>query len=97
MVVRVLDILIGLIEFMLALRIILHLLAANPGSTFVAWLYGVTDQLLAPFAGIFPSVAIAGNSVLEFSTIFAMFAYAFLGWLLIRIIVFVADTLLRFD
>lgn len=94
-VVRILDIVVGIIELLLGLRIMLRLLGANPGSEFVAWLYGITGQLVAPFYGMFPDISFASNYVIEFSTIFAMLVYAFLGWLVIRIISFVADTLLR--
>lgn len=96
MVLRILDLLIGIVEFLLGLRILLRLLGASE-SGFTAWLYSLTDQLLAPFFGIFPSYALSGGYVVEFSTLFAMFAYAILGWLIIRLVWFITDTLLRFD
>lgn len=97
MVIRILDLLVGLVEFLLGLRILLRLLGASPGTGFTEWLYSLTDQLIAPFSGIFPSYTLSGNYVIEFSALFAMFAYAVLGWLIIRLVWFVTDTLLRFD
>lgn len=96
-VVRVLDVVLGIVELSLAVRVFLKMLGANPGSGFVAWLYGITDQLLAPFAGMFPEVSLAGQYVVEFSTLFAMLVYAFLGWLLIRLVWFLADSVLRIE
>lgn len=94
---RFVDMLLGVIELLLGARILLRLLGANPGSVFVNWLYGVTDQLLAPFAGIFPSLALSGDYVIEFSTVFAMIVYAFLGWVAIKLILFLTDVALRLD
>ncbi len=94
-VLRFLDIILGIVELLLGVRIVLRLLGANPGSEFVAWLYGVTDQFIAPFAGIFPMLALTGNYVIEFSTLFAMLVYAFLGWTIIRVISFLTDAVLR--
>ncbi|MDO8576132.1 MAG: YggT family protein [bacterium] len=87
--VRLVNILIGLIEAAFALRIILKLLAANPGSEFVAWVYAVTDRLLGPFAGALPVFVIGGNMALELSVILAMIGYSILGWLVIRMLYFV--------
>jgi hypothetical protein len=96
-VLRFVDIIIGIIEVLLGLRVLLHLLGANPASEFVAWLYGTTDQLLAPFAGIFPSFSLSGNYVIEFTTLFAMLAYAFIGWAILKLISFLTDAVLRLD
>ena len=96
-ILRFLDVLIGVIELLLAARVILRALGANAGSAFVAWIYGTTDQLLLPFFGSFPSVALSGVYVIEFSTLFAMIVYAFLGWALIRLVAFVIDSVLRIE
>lgn len=86
--VRLVNILIGLIEAAFALRIILKLLAANPGSEFVAWVYAVTDRLLGPFAGAFPVFGLGGGAVIELSVILAMIGYSILGWLIVRLLHF---------
>lgn len=69
----------GIVEVLIALRIGLKLVAANPGNPFAALIYGVTDLLLWPFFGltITPSV---GQMVLEIPSIFAMIVYALVGW-----------------
>jgi hypothetical protein len=95
LILRILDVVIVIILGLLGLRVILRLLAANPGSYFVVWLYQTTGQLLLPFAGMFPSLAFSGVYVLEFSTLFAMLAYSFLGWALMKVISMILSALFR--
>lgn len=91
-VLRAIDIAIGIVEFLLAARVVMHLLGANSGNAFMAWLDGVTGQLIAPFAGIFPTLNL-GGFVLEFTTLFAMIAYAVLGWLISRLVFFLVGSM----
>jgi uncharacterized protein YggT (Ycf19 family) len=64
----------GIIESLLLLRFIFKLLAANPASGFIQLIYSITDALLLPFRGIFPTSAVEG-SVMEWSTLVAMLIY----------------------
>jgi hypothetical protein len=89
---RIVDFALGIIVLLLAARMLLKFFGANSGASFVSWLYGVTGQLVAPFAGIFPDWTIAGRYVIDFSTLFAMVAYIILGWLLLMLISFVFST-----
>lgn len=73
---------IALVEILLILRFVLKLLGANPNAGLVSWVYANTAPLLAPFTAIFPTPAIRGGFALEFTTLFAIFAYAFIGYLL---------------
>ena len=88
---RLLDAIFGLIEGMLALRLMLIFFNANPASSFVAWAYAVTDKLVGPFQGAFPSLWIIGFPI-DIPTILAMIAYAVIGWLLIRFVSFIFST-----
>ncbi len=71
----------ALIEFLLIARFIMKLLAANTNTPFVAWIYDNTGVLLEPFRFAFPSPALKGGYEIEFTTLFAIFAYAFLGYI----------------
>jgi hypothetical protein len=73
---------IAIIEILLVFRFVLRLLAANASAGFVAWIYETTQPLLQPFLFIFPTPSIRGGFALEFTTLFAIFAYAFIGYLL---------------
>jgi len=71
--------LLGVLEALLALRILLKLMAANPGNAFAAFLYSITDIFLLPFVGLTATPA-AGGMVLELSTFIAMLVYGLAGW-----------------
>ncbi len=77
--------LLGILEVLLALRILLKLIAANPASPVAAWIYAFTDIFLVPFVGLTPTPS-AGGMVLEFSTFFAMVIYGLIGWAVERVI-----------
>lgn len=63
------------IEILIALRIIMKLMAANPDSPIAVLIYGLTSFLLIPFAGLISSQTI-GTMVLETSSLFAIGVYA---------------------
>lgn len=73
---------IAVVEILLVFRFVLRLLAANPNAGFVAWIYETTLPLLQPFLFIFPTPSVRGGFALEFTTLFAIFAYAFIGYIL---------------
>lgn len=76
----------GLIELLLVFRFILKLFGASSQAAFVAWIYETTQPLLTPFLLAFPTPQISGRFVLEFTTLFALFAYAFLGYVIQEIL-----------
>ncbi|MBI5934128.1 MAG: YggT family protein [Chloroflexi bacterium] len=75
----------GILEAMIALRIGLKLIAANPESPIVALIYGFTNLFLFPFAGMTVTPS-AGGMVLELSSLFAMAIYALIAWAVERIV-----------
>ncbi len=64
----------GLIEVLLAFRFVLKLLGANAGAGFSSFIYGLTYIFTAPFLAVFKVSSVAG-SVLEWTTLLAMFVY----------------------
>lgn len=75
----------GILEALIALRIGLMLVGANPGSPIVALIYGITYLFLFPFTGLIGS-PVYGSFVLELSSMFAMLIYALIAWALERTI-----------
>ncbi len=69
----------GILETMIALRIGLMLIGANPNSPIVALIYGFTYLFLFPFEGMTVTPS-AGGMVLELSSLFAMAIYALIAW-----------------
>lgn len=77
--------LLGLLEAVLALRVVFKLIGVNASNSFATLLYSVTNIFVAPFASLTGAPA-AGGMVLEISTIIAMIVYLLIGWGLERIV-----------
>jgi hypothetical protein len=75
----------GLIEGLIAIRLVLKALGANQTAGFAEFIYGITAPLVAPFFNLFSNPAYA-NSVLELSSIVALIVYALVAWLLSKLV-----------
>lgn len=82
-VTQLIWLLFGILEVLIALRIGLMLIGANPNSPIVALIYGFTFLFLFPFTGLVGSPS-TGNMVLELSSMFAMVIYALIAWAMER-------------
>lgn len=78
--------LLGIVEVLLGFRFVLKLLGANAGAGFTDFIYGITQPFVAPFVAVF-RVSRAQGSVLEWTTILAMFVYWVIAWGIIKIFV----------
>ncbi len=81
----VIWLLLVMLEALIALRIGLKLIGANPASPFAALVYNFSYMFLFPFAGLTGAPA-AGGMVLEISSVIAMVVYAFVGWGVERVV-----------
>lgn len=81
-------VLLGVAVALIAIRVILKALAANPGAQFTGFVYTVTDPLVWPFQGIFTTHAASNGSVFEFSSLVAIVVYALLAWIIARLAAF---------
>jgi uncharacterized protein YggT (Ycf19 family) len=77
----------GIIEGLLAIRLVLKLLGANAQAGFANFIYGVTDFFMAPFRYLLPTVGGSSGAVLETSVVIAIIVYALIAWVLARLIV----------
>jgi hypothetical protein len=75
----------GMLEVLIALRIVLRLIGANAANPVAALIYGFTNLFLFPFLGLVGTPA-AGGMVLEISSVIAMVVYALIAWGLERMI-----------
>lgn len=82
---QVIWLLLGLLEGVLALRVIFKLIGVNASNAFASFLYTITELFVAPFASLIGAPAAAGM-VFEISTIIAMIVYLLIGWALERIV-----------
>jgi hypothetical protein len=79
----------GVLEILLAFRLVLKLTGASLASNFVDVIYGITGIFILPFEGIFRrgfTQGIETTSVLEPSTLVALIVYAVLGWGIVKLI-----------
>lgn len=82
----------GFIEALLVLRFVFRLVGANPGNTFVNWVYDWSTPLAAPFAGIFGQDAtvvsgqgVVAQSVFDWTALIALVVYGLVGGILLRL------------
>lgn len=79
----------GLLEVLLAFRLVLKLMGASTVSGFVRLIYSLTGVFIIPFEGIFSrgfSQGLETTSVLEPSTLVAIIVYAVLAWGIVKLI-----------
>lgn len=84
----IVNIIVGIIEFLLSLRFIFKFFVVNVGTPFVAWVYGVTAGLTSPFARIVPDLKL-GGFVVDFTTLVALIVYVLIGYLILEIFSYV--------
>lgn len=92
---RVVYYILGILEILLAFRLIFKILGVNPGSGFVSFIYSITELFMAPFTAIFRSAATDGietKAVLEPSTIIAMIVYALIAWGIVKLIIIITKS-----
>jgi len=75
---------VGIIELLLTFRLIFKFLVVNTGTPFVAWLYGLTAPLVAPFSNILPNWKFSGF-VVDSATVAALIVFALAGSLLLML------------
>ncbi|GBD16377.1 hypothetical protein HRbin26_01275 [bacterium HR26] len=73
----------GILLGLITLRILLKLIAANPGNDFVRIVYDITDFFVAPFVGITANPT-SGSIELDVAAIIAMIVYALAAWAIVR-------------
>lgn len=76
--------LLGLLEVLLAFRLVLKLLGANAAAGFTSFIYGVTYIFTAPFLSVFHMTKVAG-SIFEWTTLLAMFVYWVIAFGIIKL------------
>ena len=68
-----------LAEIVLVQGFFLKLFGANTSADYTQWAYRSLDRVMAPFRGIFTSVELDGNAVLDPSILFAMMIYGIIA------------------
>jgi len=81
----------GVIEVLLAFRILLKLLGANTYSGFTNFVYSLSAPFALPFAGILRT-STSANLIFEWSTIIAMAVYAIVAYGIVALFQLVKPT-----
>lgn len=76
---------IGVAESLIGLRVLLKMMAANPGNPFANFVYAITDLYLWPFHGLTTNPSSDGL-VLEVSSVIGMIVYLLLAWALTELL-----------
>ena len=79
----------GVLEILLAFRLVLKLTGASIASAFVGLIYGLTGIFILPFEGIFRrgyAQGVETRSILEPSTLVAIVVYAVLAWGIVKLL-----------
>jgi len=80
----------GILEVLIGIRVVLRLAAANLHNQFAILVNTFTDIFLRPFFGLFGAPAVGGR-VLEITSIIAMFVYALIAWVLVKLVRVILD------
>jgi len=82
---------VGVIEVLLAFRILLKIISANPRSPFVDLIYTLSSPFSFPFQGVL-STSVSSGSVVEWSTFVAMVVYVIVALGIVELMKFVKPT-----
>jgi uncharacterized membrane protein YagU involved in acid resistance len=76
---QILWLLFGIILGLIAVRVVLKMIGANPAAIFAQMIYGLTDVFLWPFTGLTNDPTV-GAFQFELSSIIGMIVYALMAW-----------------
>jgi len=85
-IVNIVYFLFGVLELLLAVRVVLHLIGANADNGFANFIYGLSGPFVALFASLLKNPALSTTAVLEVTTLIAMIVYAIAAWITGRLI-----------
>jgi uncharacterized protein YggT (Ycf19 family) len=75
-----------LVCVLIIFRFGLMLVAANPGSGFVDFIYGLTNIFVEPFNSILPAPALANGGLVDIASLFAIMVCILVTWLITTLI-----------
>ena len=85
-IIHIVYFLFGALELLLAIRIILYLIGANPDNGFASFIDSLSNPFVKLFASLLENPTVGATGVLEITTIIALFAYAILAWLVAQLL-----------
>ncbi|HEX2622510.1 MAG TPA: YggT family protein [Phototrophicaceae bacterium] len=83
-IVNIVYFLFGIVELLLAVRVILHLVGANADNGFASFIYGLSSPFVALFSSLLQNPVLSPTATLEITTLIAMVVWAIVAWLVGR-------------
>lgn len=86
---RLVYFLFGILEVLLAFRLVFKLAGASLSSAFVSFIYGLSGIFILPFVGIFHrgfAPGVETKAVFEPETLVALIVYAVVAWGIVKLI-----------
>ncbi len=81
----------GAISLLIAVRVLLKALGANPESGFTTFIYQLSHIFVAPFATVVNPIVVGNTAVFELGSILAIIVYLIVAWLLVRLVILLFD------
>jgi hypothetical protein len=75
----------GLLLGLIALRVLLRVIGANPNNDFAQFVYGLRGLFVGPFADLVANPR-SNGMVLEVTSLIAMLVYALIAWALVKVL-----------
>ena len=85
-IVNIVYCLFGVLELLLAVRVVLHLIGVNAENGFASFIYGLSGPFVAVFASLLKNPALSTTAALEVTTLIAMLVSAIAAWIIGRLI-----------
>ena len=85
-IVNIVYFLFGVLELLLAVRVVLHLIGVNADNGFANFIYVLSGPFVALFASLLKNPALSTTAVLEITTLIGMIVYAIAAWIIGRLI-----------
>jgi YggT family protein len=85
-IVNIIYFLTSTLELLLATRVILHMLSANPNNGFTRFIYGLSSPFVALFTNLVQNPTWGNAGVFEVTTLIAMLVWGVVGVLVGRLV-----------
>jgi hypothetical protein len=76
----------GAITLLIATRVLLKAIGANPENGFTNFIYQLSRIFIAPFASMFAPIELGTTAVFEVASVLAIIFYLIAAWLVVRLL-----------
>lgn len=77
----------GGISLLIATRVLLKAIGANPDNGFTNFIYNLSHLFIAPFATMVSPIELGTTAVFEIASVLAIIIYLIVAWLLVRLMI----------